>query len=174
MQHMPPLIFEEKNTLLLKSVYFQEVEYIVMDMYKGKATCSNGFIVEFYKIFWTILVQDIWQVVDDSICSTFLLSSFNASFIFLIPKYSNASSLLGFLPIALYNVIYKIIFKTIVNHLQLLLPSITTPQKTRYVEGCQIFDNIILTKEHMHSLSSSKQPRMFVKLDMSKSFHKVS
>lgn len=129
---------------------------------------------KFYKSCWKFLGQDVWQVVENSRFTASLLTTFNASLISLLPKSSTASSPVDYHSIALCSVIYKIISKTFANRLKLLLPSIISPEQTSYVEGRQILDSLILAQEHIHSLWSSKQPDMVLKLDMSKAFDKVS
>ena len=75
-------------------------------------------------------------------------------------------------PIALYNVIFKLITKVLANKLKPLLPKLISKEKIGYVEGCQILDNIILTQELVHSLNRNKTLGMLIQLDMSKAFNK--
>jgi len=81
--------------------------------------------------------------VEDSRISKKVLRAFNVSFIALIPKKENAMTPDGFRPIALCNVVYKIISKVIANRLKPLLPALISEEKTGYVEGRQILNNII-------------------------------
>lgn len=57
-------------------------------------------------------------MVEDSRRSKNVLKALNASFIALIPKQEKAMSPNGFKPIALCNVVYKIISKVIANRLK--------------------------------------------------------
>lgn len=103
-----------------------------------------------------------------------VLHAFNATFITLIPKEERSLTLKSFHPIALYNVILKLITKVLANRLKPLLPRLISKEQTGYVEGQQIVDNIILTQELIHSLKLNKTPTMLIKLDMSKDFDKTS
>lgn len=103
-----------------------------------------------------------------------ILPSLNATFITLVPKLYQAATPEKFRPIALCNVIYKIISKVIANRLKPLLPLLISPEQTGYVEGCQILDDIILTHEVIHSLKQTKNPGMLLKIDLSKAFDKLS
>ncbi|MCY6524945.1 reverse transcriptase domain-containing protein, partial [Actinobacillus pleuropneumoniae] len=62
-----------------------------------------------------------------------------------------------FRPIALCNVVYKIISKIIANRLKPLLPTLMSEEKTGYVEGRQILNNIIQAHEVVHSLISKRK-----------------
>eukprot|EP00253_Pinus_taeda_P031279 PITA_31279 len=100
------------------------------------------------------------EVVEDSGRSKRVLKALNASFIALMLKQENAMTPDGFQPIALCNVLYKIIYKVIANRLKPTLPSLISEEKTGYVEGRQILNNIIQAHEVVHSLKGSKQAGM--------------
>ena len=89
-------------------------------------------------------------------------------FLSLVPKESGADSPDEFRPIALCNVIYKIISKVIANRLKMLLPSLICPKQYGFVEEFQILDGVILVHEVLHSLQSSRQLGMLIKLDITK------
>lgn len=98
----------------------------------------------------------------------------NATFIALVPKGEDSNKPDKYRPIALCNMIYKIISKVIANRLKPLLPLIISPEQSGYVEGRQITDGIILTHELIHSLKVTKKPGMLLKLDLSKAFDSLS
>jgi len=98
----------------------------------------------------------------------------NATFIALIPKSEESSSPDKYKPIALCNIIYKIVSKVIALRLKPMLPLIISPEQSRYVEGRQITDGIILTHEIIHSLKQTKKPGMLLKIDLSKAFDSIS
>ena len=60
------------------------------------------------------------------------------------------------------------------NRLKPLLPLLISSEQSGYVEGRQILDGIILAHEVVHSLKTSKILGMILKLDLSKSFDKLS
>eukprot|EP00253_Pinus_taeda_P010526 PITA_10526 len=86
-----------------------------------------------------------------------MLPSLDATFIALIPKEEQSITLEKFRPIALCNVIYKIISKVITSLLKPLLPILISPEQSGYVEGRQIIDGIILTHEIIHSSKNLKK-----------------
>eukprot|EP00253_Pinus_taeda_P027981 PITA_27981 len=126
-------------------------------MHNGKAPDPNGFNVDFFKTCWEIVKHDILDVVEDSRKSKTVPRALYESFITLIPKQEKAITPDRFKPIALCNVVYKIISKVISNRLKPLLPTLVLEEQTGYVEGRQILNNIIQAHEVVHSLKANKQ-----------------
>jgi len=81
--------------------------------------------------------------VEDSRRGKTILKALNTTFISLIPKQDVAQTPDRFRPIALCNVVYKIISKVVANRLKPLLPTLVSVEQSGYVEGRQILDNII-------------------------------
>jgi hypothetical protein len=59
----------------------------------------------------------------------------NSTFIALIPKIKNPTSVTEFRPISLCNVIYKIISKILANRLKRILPQIISPNQSAFILG---------------------------------------
>eukprot|EP00253_Pinus_taeda_P022384 PITA_22384 len=165
---IPNSITEEQNWSLRKRITMEEVEEAVRSMPNDKAPGPDGFTINFYKVCWKIVKNDIWEIVEDSRRSKTILKSLNSTFITLVPKVEEANTPEKFQPIALCNVIYKIISKVIANRLKMILPSIISREQSSYVEGRQILDNILLAQEMIHSLHSRKVAGMLMQLDLSK------
>lgn len=81
----------------------------------------------------------------------------NSTFFTLILKNENSEDVKGFRPIALCNVIYKIIATLIAKRLKPLLDSLISPEQTGFVEGRKILDGLVVTQEVIHSLKMKKQ-----------------
>ena len=72
--------------------------------------------------------HDIYGVVEDSMQSKSILKALNATMITLILKENEARTLDRYKPIALCNVVYKIISKVIANRLKPLLPTLISQE----------------------------------------------
>lgn len=151
-QAIPQLITPAQNASLLRKISMEEVEEAVHDMPNDKAPGPDGFTINFYKSCWQTIKTEVWEVVEDSRRSGSILKGLNSTFLALIPKEEEARTPEKFRPIALCNVIYKIISKVIANRIKPILPNIISEEQSGFVEGRQILDNILLAQEMIHTL----------------------
>jgi hypothetical protein len=173
-QHVPSLVTQEKNSALLRPITIEEVDQALQDTPKSKAPGPDGFTSDFFHHCWPMIRVEVWEILEDSRATGQVLQALNATFLTLIPKEGQAHHPKQFRPIALCNVIYKLLTKVIARRLKPILPTIISPEQSGYVEGRQIMDNVILAHEVIHSLQKTKTPGMLLKLDLSKAFDKIS
>lgn len=74
----------------------------------------------------------------------------------------------GFRPIALCNVIYKLIATLIAKRLKPIL------SQTGFVEGRQILDGLVVSQEVVHSLKKKKEVGMMINMDLSKAYERLN
>lgn len=171
---IPESISNEQNQALSREISLEEVEEAVKEMPNDKAPGPDGFTINFYEACWEIVKLEVWEVVEDSRCSSSILKSLNSTFLALIHKEEEATTPAKFHPIALCNVLYKIISKVIANRLKPILPGLISEEQSGYVEGRQILDNILLAQEMVHTLQCRKVAGMMMQLDLSKDYEKAS
>lgn len=127
-QHIPKLVTREDNYNLNKPVMEEDINEAIKEMHNGKAPSLDGVNLYFFKTCWETVKHDISEVVEDSIKSKSVLRALNESFIALIPKQEKAMTPNRFRPIALCNVVHKIISKVIANRLKPLLPTLVSEE----------------------------------------------
>ena len=171
---IPTLVTQEQNDALLRPFTIEEVYQALQDTPKSKDPGPEGFTSDFFHYCWPMIRTEVWEILEDSRTTGEVLRAFNATFLALIPKEGQANKPKQYRPIALCNVIYKLLTKVIARRLKPILLNIISPEKTGYVEGRQILDSIILAHEVIHSLQKTKTPGMLLKLYISKAFDKLS
>ena len=86
-----------------------------------------------------------------------MLKSLNSTFLDLIPKKEGANQLDQCRPIALCNVVYKIITKLIAERLKPFLGSLISTEQGGFVDRRQILDGVVIAIEAVHSMATSKE-----------------
>lgn len=165
---IPRMITRDQNLALMRAATLEEVEEIVKGMKKNKALGPDGFTMEFYQAGWHFLGQDILEVIEESRSHQKVWPGLNSTLLSLIPKSAHSETAQIFHPIALCNVIYKIIATLMAKRLKPILSSIISPEQTGFVEGRQILDGLVVSQEVVHSLKRKKEMGMMIKLDLSK------
>lgn len=102
-----------------------------------------------------------------------MLRSMNSTFLALIPKCDGADRLSLFRPIALCNVVYKILFKLIVERMKRWISRLISKEWGGFAANRQILDGVVIATKTIHSMATSKEKAMFIKLDMAKAYDRV-
>jgi hypothetical protein len=152
----------------------EEVDQALKDTPINKSPGPDGFTTDFFHHCWAMIREEVWEIIEDSRRSGQVLPALNATFLTLIPKEEKFTHLKQFRPIALCNVIYKLLTKVISKRLKRILSFIISQEQSGYVEGRKILDSVILAHEVIHSLQTTKSPGMLLKIDLSKAFDKLS
>lgn len=116
------------------------------------------------------------EAVLNTLNSGQILQSLNHTFITLIPKKRSPTFVSNFRPISLCNVLYKLIFKVIVNKLMLILPEIFSYTQSAFFLSRQITNNVLVAYKLIYLLkrkTKGKKEYMSLKLDMSKTYDRA-
>lgn len=140
-----------------------------------KAPGPDGFPARFFQRNWEVLKEDITAAVLEFFSTGYMPPGVNDTAIALIPKVSSPSDLKDFRPISLYNVVYKVVSKCLVNHLRPLLTDLIFENQSVFIPGRLISDNTIIAFECIHHIQTSRQENSYCvyKLDLSKAYDRV-
>ena len=177
------LFFENLNLPQLNKVELEELERPVTKeecfetlklSSKGKCPGSDGFTVEFYLHFWSILGEDMVQSFNQALTYGHLNIIQKQGIIKVVPKKrKNKLYLENWRPISLLNIDYKIVTKTIAGRISKLLPKVIHEDQSGYVKGRNIGQNIRLIKDIMKITALGNIPGMAIFIDFKKAFDSV-
>ena len=135
-RHISRQVTNEQNEVLRKLMnYIQEFKEAYSQMVDGKSLVTDIFTTNFFHHFWDMIKEEVWRIVEDPRRNKGMLRDFKSTFLTLIPKEEGADTPGKLMPIALYNVIYKIITKVMTNRLRSLLPNLISQEQSGFIEG---------------------------------------
>ncbi|CAN6576692.1 unnamed protein product [Malus baccata var. baccata] len=173
---METRVSPEDNRDLVAPITDEEIKEAAFQIPSDRAPGPDGFSGCFYKDHWTIVGEEVVKAIKAFWHSGSMLRKLNHTNLVLIPKVKCPKNMTQFRPIALCNVIYKILAKVITNRLKKIMPKVIGENQSAFVAGKQIQDNILVVHEILHSLnhqSKDMQKGMAIKLDMAKAYDRV-
>jgi len=152
-----------------------EVWRTISSLPSNKAPGPDGFTGKFYKVCWPIIKADLMAAIS-AVWSRKMgrLEMLNSAYITLLPKKEEATTIRDFRPISLVHSFAKLITKNLANRLASKLDAMVSPNQSAFIKGHFIQDNFMLVQQTARFLHQRKQPRILLKLDITKAFDSVS
>ncbi|XP_020702444.1 uncharacterized protein LOC110114037 [Dendrobium catenatum] len=169
------LIPSHLTSSLIAPVTMEEIKNIVFLGNSNTAPGPDGFTFDFYRSTWNVLQHQLCRAVSSFFTTGFMPNQIKATAIALIPKQTHATNVKDYRPIALCNVIYKIITKIIANRMKLVMPHIIHPSQGGFIHKRIISDHIILATDILGRFNlKAKHKYLCTKFDITKAFDMVS
>ncbi|GMI81726.1 hypothetical protein HRI_001841900 [Hibiscus trionum] len=149
LEGISPCITPEMNKALLADFTSEEILIALQAMSPLKASGEDG-------------VQPISRI--------------NSTYVVLIPKITNPTTMTHFRPISLCNVLVKMVTKVLANRLQSFIHLCIDEAQSAFLPGRLISDNVIAAYEILHSYKQKRSGRkgsFALKLDMAKAYDRV-
>jgi hypothetical protein len=102
------------------------------------------------------------------------IARLNFGVLSLIPQVSGADKITQYMPIALINVIFKIVSKHFASKLDPIAHRVISQNQTAFIKGRFILDGALALQEIIHEMKSKKLGDIFLKLDFEKAYDRVN
>ena len=169
-----PKLNDELLELCENELTIDECTKMLYKMKNGKTPGSDGFTVEFYKIFW----NSIKDLVFDSFIFAYDLGELSIDqkrgVIKLIPKKDKIITFLkNWRPISLLNIDYKLLTHVLAQRLQKVLPYIIHPDQNGYINGRFIGCNIRTIYDVIEYSQTEDMATLITFIDYEKAFDSI-
>ena len=124
LQQVQRNITEEMNTPLGREFTREEVDLALSQMASLKAPGPNGMPPIFFQHYWKDIGSDVAAVVLSCLNTAHIPAGINHAYLTLIPKVKSPKHVTEFRPIALCNIVYKLISIVLANRLKVILSDI--------------------------------------------------
>lgn len=145
-------------------------------MNPDKAPDPDGMTPSLFLKHWNIVWNDMVNLTRHFFGIGEILQSLNDTNLVFIPKKKHPTLVGELRPIALCNVLIKVITKVMGNRMKEILDDVVSDTQSAFIPGRLISDNIMISYEIMHYLKRKKVEKdgfMALKLDMSKVYDRV-
>jgi hypothetical protein len=166
----------DDNIMLTAPFTLEEFKEAMFSMKPDKCPGSDGFNPSFFQQFWHLCGGDIFRECCSWLTTGSFPSTLNLTNIVLIPKGESQVSMKDWRPIALCNVIYKLVAKVLANRLKTILEKCISDNQSAFVPERSILDNAMVAIEVVHYMKSKTKGKMgdvALKLDISKAYDRI-
>ncbi|KAI0504504.1 hypothetical protein KFK09_015456 [Dendrobium nobile] len=160
---------------ITSAVSDDEIKSAVFSGSSTSAPGPDGFNFHFYKSGWHILGPSVYRAVRSFFIKGYMPNGVKSTALAIIPKHKNAANISDYRPIALCNVLYKIISKVMANRLKPVMCLIVKDNQAGFVKSRVSTDNILLASDILYYAGKRGGANLFcAKLDIKKAFDCVS
>ena len=166
----------EDNNRLLAPFLIEEFKEALFSMKPDKCPGPDGFNPGFFQKFWASCGEELFHQCCEWLDTCSFPSTLNSTTIALIPKGESQTSMKDWRPIALCNVIYKVVAKVLANCLKLVLNKCISDSQSAFVPGRSILDNAMAPIEIIHYMKSKVKGKVgdvALKHDISKAYDRI-
>jgi exonuclease III len=143
-------VSEAENAEVMRTFSEEELDSLVQETKSDMAPGPDGFPVQFFKKFWPLIRMGVLHIVNDFLLGRIDISRFNFGVLSLIPKVPGADHITQFRPIALINVVFKMVSKAVATKLDPIANRVISPNQTAFIKGRFILDGVLALHEVVH------------------------
>ena len=161
---------EKSKSNLDKDINLDELSKALYKMKNNKSPGQDGICVEFYKVYWNDVKNDVLEVFVHGLNNKQLAYSQYMAVIKLLYKKGNRQDIRNWRPISLLNVDFKILSKALAERIKHIFPEIINTDQRGCIKGRYIGENIRLVEDIIHAKDDES---VILLLDQEKAFDRV-
>jgi hypothetical protein len=140
-----PQVTSTESEMLVSEFSEKEIREAIFQMKHNKAPGPDGFLAEFYQVFWSLIKDDLMAKFRDFDKGDLPLFCLNFGTITLLPKEKEVKKIQQYRPICMLNVNFKIFTKVLANRLTSVACRITRPSQSAFLPGRYILEGVVIS-----------------------------
>jgi exonuclease III len=174
-QNNMPKLDEDEKTLLEQEITINEIAQAIADLPNGKTPGTDGFPVDFYKVFWPKIKDMVFNSIKHAIAIGEMSIDQKRGVLTLIPKKDkDIRQLKNWRPLTLLNTDYKIFAKAMATRLQTVLPNLISNDQNGCMKNRSTYSNIRSTIDVITHVNEKNKHGILAYIDFQKAFDTVS
>jgi len=158
---------------MITSFFEEEVKDAMWQCGGSKSPGLDGFNFNFIKSCWDVIKSDVMAAVHFFHATGTFPKGCNASFIALVLKVRDPSSLDQFRPISLVGVIYKIITKVLSRRMKKVMSMIIDDCQSAFLSERGLTDSVVMVNEIFEEIKLNRRSGVCFKVDFEKAYDSV-
>ena len=164
---------EDSKNFMDSDIEASEIFKALKKMQNNKSPGPGGICVEFYKLYWNLIGDDLCEVLKKGLEDQELAYSQYLASIILLYKKGPRPDIKNWRPISLLNCDYKLLSKVLAERLKRVLTEIISNDQRGCVPGRYIGENIRLVEDMIYEIEQGNIPAVLLQLDQEKAFDRV-
>ena len=169
-----PKISEDQASFLETIPSREEVKRAVWACGIDKAPGFDGFNFNFIRKMWETIKDEIYESVMEFFREGRSVRHLNVTWVSMIPKVENPTSIEEYRPISMVSALYKIIAKILSSRLKEVIAPLIDESQSAFVSNRQILDGVLIASESLRWLKKKKIPGTLIKLDFQRAYDSVN
>ena len=163
----------DSKQMLDSDITKDEIAKALKKMPNNKSPGQDGIAVEFYKIYWHLIGDDLLEVFKSGLEDKCLCYTQYLAVIILLYKKGDRADIRNWRPISLLNIDYKILSKVFAERLKLVLDEIISDEQRGCIPGRFIGENIRQIEDLLYEIENQSDEAIILMLDQEKAFDRV-
>ena len=173
LKHLDKVLDEGSKGKLDEDISMAEVIHALKKQKTNKSPGPDGIPVEFYKMYWHTVGEELLNVFHSGLDNRRLAHSQYLVVIKLLYKKRPREDIKNWRPVCLLNADYKLLSKVLAERIKSVLPKIIHSDQKGGVDGRYIGENIWLIEDILYEMENENSDAVILMLDMEKAFDRV-
>ena len=135
LKHFPSFLSREERISIGRPIDVEEIKEALSSFSKDKSLGLDGWSMKFFIFILDIMGSELLEVVEMSRIEGVMHDAINSTFLAPVPKKDNLESFMDYKPIALCNLVYKLVTKIIVMRLKLKLFEVLSKEQCGFLKN---------------------------------------